>query len=91
MYLSQYRVKKTITSNYLHGKLMHMIFRINMKISIKIQLIITKKNRFQSARIAALCLHNIQRENLVFKKSLSIMKLLKQKYIDTRYFCLYVS
>ena len=33
-----------------------------------------KKNRFQSARIAALCLYNIQRENLVYKKSLSIIK-----------------
>ena len=30
-----------------------------------------KKPRFQSVRIAALCLYNIQRENLVFKKSLS--------------------
>ena len=27
-----------------------------------------KKNRFQSVPIAALCLYNIQRENLVFKK-----------------------
>ena len=30
-----------------------------------------KKNRFQSVRITALCLYNLQRENLVFKKSLS--------------------
>ena len=32
---------------------------------------LSQKTRFQSARIAALCLHNIQRENLVFIKSLS--------------------
>ena len=30
----------------------------------------TKKNRFQSVPIAALCLYNIQRENLAFKNSL---------------------
>ena len=30
------------------------------------------KTRFQSVLIAALCLYNIQRENLVFKKSLCI-------------------
>ena len=29
-----------------------------------------KKTRFQSVPIAALCLYNVQRENLVFKKSL---------------------
>ena len=31
---------------------------------------LSKKNRFQSVPIAALCLYNIQRENLVLKKSL---------------------
>ena len=31
-----------------------------------------KKNRFQSVPIVALCLYNIQRENLVFKNSLCI-------------------
>ena len=31
-----------------------------------------KKNRFQSVQIAARCLYNIQRENLVFKNSLCI-------------------
>ena len=33
---------------------------------------LSQKTRFQSVRIAALCLNNIQRENLVLKKSLSI-------------------
>ena len=33
---------------------------------------LSQKNRFQSVRITALCLYNIQRENLVFKKSLRI-------------------
>ena len=32
---------------------------------------LSQKTRFQSVRIAALCLYNIQLENLVFKKSLS--------------------
>ena len=34
---------------------------------------LSQKNRFQSVPIAALCLYNIQPENLVFKKSLSII------------------
>ena len=33
---------------------------------------LSQKTRFQSAPIAALCLYNIQGENLVFKKSLCI-------------------
>ena len=32
---------------------------------------LSQKNRFQPVRVAALCLYNIQRENLVVKKSLS--------------------
>ena len=35
---------------------------------------LSQKNRFQSVPIAALCLYNIQRENLVFKNSLSMRK-----------------
>ena len=33
---------------------------------------LSQKNRFQSVPIAAFCLYNIQRENLVFKNSLCI-------------------
>ena len=33
---------------------------------------LSQKNRFQSVPIVALCLYNIQRENLVFKNSLCI-------------------
>ena len=34
---------------------------------------LSQKNRFRSVPIAALCLHNIQRENLVFENSLCII------------------
>ena len=34
---------------------------------------LSQKNRFQSVPIAALCLYNIQRENLGYKKSLYIL------------------
>ena len=35
---------------------------------------LSQKTRFQSVPIAALCLYNIQRENLVFKNSLCIIR-----------------
>ena len=35
---------------------------------------LSQKTMFQSVPIAALCLYNIQRENLVFKNSLNIKK-----------------
>ena len=38
---------------------------------------LSQKNRFKSVRIAALCLFNIQRENLDFKKSLSTIQIVK--------------
>ena len=52
---------------YVHISLI-IIFVITTTV-IYVQWIITK-NRFQSVPIAALCLYNIQRENLVFRNSL---------------------
>ena len=41
---------------------------------------LSQKTRSQSVRMAALCLYNIQRENLVFKKSLGICKFKRGTY-----------